>query len=120
MPGYSSWAFFMRQCSASAQDEHDIEPVLADGHGCKDRSHLEENSCLRRRNHDLAASVDHFGKPFIQLDSLLRLAVEKLPLRELTAGMQLVAVGKLATAAWTGPEGFGISRSWLSFPHGVR
>jgi hypothetical protein len=70
---------------ASAQDEHDIEPVLADGHGCKDRSHFEENSCFRRRNHDLAASSDHVIKPLVQLNNLQRLAGEKLFHHELSA-----------------------------------
>jgi hypothetical protein len=56
---------------ASAQDEHNIEPVLADGHSRKDCSHLEENSCLRRCNQNIATTSDQAIKLLVQLDNLL-------------------------------------------------
>jgi len=34
-------------------------------------------------------------------------------------GLQLLAVSELATAAWTGPEGFRLSAFRLPFPHGI-
>jgi hypothetical protein len=103
----------------ASQDEHDIEPVLADAHGRKDRSHLEEYPCLRRRNHDLAASPDQVIKSLVELDNLLRLSIEMLLYRELPAGMGLVAVGELATAARTGPDAFRLSGFCIQFPHGI-
>jgi hypothetical protein len=106
---------------ASGQDEDDIEPVGADGHGRKDRSHLEKNPCLRRRNHDLAASSDQVVKPLVQLDNLLRLAIKQLRKRELAAGVGLVAVLELAAAAWTGPQGSRLGlRQHERKPHQLR
>jgi hypothetical protein len=104
---------------ASAQDEQDIEPVSAHRHGRKHCSDLEKNSRLGRHKGDLAASLDPIGKPLVQLDNLLRLATEKLLHGELTAGVRLVAVGKLPTATGTAPEAFRLSALRLPFPHGI-
>jgi hypothetical protein len=79
--------------------------TVLDAHIGQEDSHLEENSCLRRRNHDLAAFSDQAIKPLVQLDNLLRLAIEKLLHRELAAGVRLIAFSELATAPGTGPEG---------------
>jgi hypothetical protein len=103
----------------SAQDKHNIEPILADGHSRKDRSHLEENSCLGRRNHDLTAFSDQVIKPLVQFDNLLRFAVKKLLHRVRAAGVRLVAVLELAAAARTGPEGLRASVLRLLFRHGI-
>jgi hypothetical protein len=119
-----AWVFLLSLLDAgilqaSAQDEYDIKPVLADGDGRKDRSYLEENSCLRRRNDDLAASSNQVINLLVQLDNLLVFAVEKLVHCELAAGVRLVAVLELAAAAGTGPLGFRHRILRCSFRHGT-
>jgi hypothetical protein len=114
--------FFLRLCDAAvfqttAEDEDDIEPVLAHGHGRKDRSHLEENSCLRRRNHDLATSSDQVIKLLVQLNNLLWLAIEMLFDRELAARVRLMAIGEPAPTLWTGPKRLRLSALRSSLPH---
>jgi hypothetical protein len=104
---------------ATAQDEQHIEPVLADGHGRKDRSHFEKHSRLCRSRDDFAAALNQTRNAVIQLDNLWRLAVENLLHAELPARVRLIAVGELTTAAWTGPEGFRFSGVRLPFPHGI-
>jgi hypothetical protein len=98
---------------ASAQNEHDIEPVLADGHRRKHRTDLEENSCLRRRNHDLAASLDQITKHPEELDNWRRFVIEQLVYRELSTRMGLIAIFELATATWAGPKRFRFGFSGL-------
>jgi hypothetical protein len=103
----------------SAQDEHDIEPLACHRHGCKDRAHLEKNACLGRRSHNVAACLDQVSQALVQLDHLYWLAIEKLLHGELTAGVCLIAMGELAAAAGTGPEGLPRSRLRVPFSHGV-
>jgi len=96
---------------APAKHDEKIEPVLGDGHGCKDGSDLEQNSGLGWSSHNLAACQHKIVKPLVQLHDLWRLAVEKLRHGEPAAGVRLAAVGELATAPRAGPQRFGAGSS---------